>query len=301
MRKVISASRRTDIPAFYSKWLVNRLKAGYVFVQHPFTRRMLHVSLKPEDISAIVFWSKNYSPLLDKLQTIERISPNLFFHFTITSAQELELNTPHFKDAIRDYIFLAKRYSPSRIIWRFDPICITENTPFSIHEERFLQYIDLFNGHASMCIISFVQPYKKVLNNLRKYADQTLCEQTFEDKRKYALQLAMHAEKKNIQLFACCNDYLLSRKILKARCIDGNYLTRVFRSPLESHSAPSRKHCACTKSIDIGAYNTCAHGCLYCYATMDKNIALGVVGAHNPYWNALHKHVDETTICAPSN
>jgi hypothetical protein len=143
MPQVISVSRRTDIPAFYSDWFLNRLKASYVFVQHPFTGKLFGVSLKPEAVSAIVFWSKNYSPLLNKLELIDQTTGNLFFHFTITANRELEANTPDYKEAIGDYLFIAKRYSPERIIWRYDPICITDKLPFDVHEERFSRCAEL--------------------------------------------------------------------------------------------------------------------------------------------------------------
>ncbi|HUL00775.1 MAG TPA: DUF1848 domain-containing protein [Nitrospirota bacterium] len=295
MSHVISASRRTDVPAFYADWFIKRLRSGYVFVQHPFTRKLLRVSLKQDDISTIVFWSKNYSPLLSKLSEIEKITQNLFFHYTITATKELELNTPDYKDSIQDYIFLAKRYSPGRIIWRFDPICVTDKISFAMHEARFIQCIDLLKGHAQKCFISFVHPYKKILNNLQKYTNHTLYEPSMEKKCEFALRLAAHAEKRGLQLFACCNDYLLSEKIMKARCIDGQYLSGIFNSSIDTRPASTRKQCACTKSIDIGAYTTCAHGCIYCYANIDKNAASDTYSIHNPDWNALHMHVDETT------
>ncbi|HEX9135555.1 MAG TPA: DUF1848 family protein, partial [Nitrospirota bacterium] len=138
MPHVISASRRTDIPAFYADWFVNRLKAGSVRVQQPYTKKPICVSLKPEDVDAIVFWSKNYAPLLNKLEAIEETTKNLFFHFTITANRELEFNTPDYKNAIKDYIFINRRYSPEHIIWRYDPICVTDKLSFEIHEERFV-------------------------------------------------------------------------------------------------------------------------------------------------------------------
>jgi hypothetical protein len=100
MPQVISVSRRTDIPAFYTDWFVNRLKAGTVHVQQPYTNKLIRVSLAPEDVSAIVFWSKDYAPLLHKLEAIEKITKNLFFHFTITANRELESDTPGYRDAI---------------------------------------------------------------------------------------------------------------------------------------------------------------------------------------------------------
>ena len=126
MAPVISASRRTDIPGFYSEWFVNRLRAGFVYVQQPYSGRMSRVSLLPGDVSALVFWSKNYGPLLGRLEDVEKTTRNLFFHFTITGNHELEFHVPDPKEAIRDYIHIARRYSPDHIIWRYDPVCITD-------------------------------------------------------------------------------------------------------------------------------------------------------------------------------
>jgi hypothetical protein len=296
MPQVISASRRTDIPAFYADWLLNRLKAGYTYVQHPYTRKLLRVSLQQDDVSAIVFWSKNYAPLLSKLESLECTTKNLYFHFTITSLKELESDTPEVQDAIRDYIFLAKRYSPDQIVWRYDPICITDKLSFEIFMERFVRCADVLKGHARKCIISFVHSYKKVLSNFQKYSTHALLDVSDEKKRGYALQLANHAEKYGIQIFACCNNYLISEKISKAACIDGKLLSALFNAPLDVRPASSRKECACSKSIDIGAYDTCNHGCVYCYATADKNKAAKAFQHHDPEWNSLTKHVEESEV-----
>jgi DNA repair photolyase len=293
MPQIISASRRTDIPAFYSEWFVNRLKAGSVYVQQPYTRKLFRVSLRPEDVSAIVFWSKNYAPLLNKLDKIEQTTKNLYFHFTITANQELELHTPAYKDAVRDYIFLSQRYSAEQLAWRFDPICLTDKLPFEAYEKRFVQCAERLKGHTRHCIISFAHPYKKTIANLQKYAQQAMLELSEEKKKEYALRLAARAEQYGIRLFACCNDYLVSDSILKARCIDGHALSEIFKTPLDTRTAASRKECGCAKSTDLGAYDTCAHGCLYCYANADTNKAITTRKRHNPEWNALMMQVDE--------
>ena len=293
MPQILSVSRRTDIPAFYTEWFINRLKAGSVYVQQPYTRKLFRVSLQPEDVSAIVFWSKNYAPLLNMLDRIEQTTKNLFFHFTITANQELELHTPDYKDAVRDYIFLSQRYSAEQLAWRFDPICLTDKLLFEAYEERFVQCAEQLKGHTRSCIISFAHPYKKANANLQKYAQQAMLELSEEKKKGYALRLAARAEQYGIRLFACCNDYLLSEKILKARCIDGHALSALFKTPFDTRTASSRKECACTKSTDLGAYDTCAHGCLYCYANADTNKAIAARKQHNPEWNALMMQVDE--------
>jgi hypothetical protein len=138
MQNIISVSRRTDIPAFYVDWFVKRLKKRFVIVQHPYTKMMHSISLMPEDILGIVFWSKNFSPLLSRIEEIEKVTRRLFFHFTITGmSKDIELLTPPFEQAVEDFIFLARRYSPDHIIWRFDPICITDKISFREQRELF--------------------------------------------------------------------------------------------------------------------------------------------------------------------
>lgn len=295
-KHVISASRRTDIPGFYSDWFVTRLKAGFVYVEQPYNRKIMRVSLKPEDISAIFFWSKNYRPMLNKLDAIERTTRNLFFHFTITANKELEFNTPDHREAIQDYIFIARRYSPDHIIWRYDPICITDKLSYEMHEERFLECAGLLKGYVKRCIVSFVQPYKKALANFKKYTDHTIADLSADLKRDYAERLAEKAAAFGIQLYACCNDHLLSDRIYKGSCIDGLYLSSLFKASIDIRSAATRKECGCTKSLDIGAYDTCAHECVYCYANVDKNKARSIQQKHDPEWNSLKMQVDEDVV-----
>jgi DNA repair photolyase len=292
MPHVISASRRTDIPAFYSDWFLNRLRAGHVFVKNPYSQKFSRVSLSPEDVSAVVFWSKNYSPLLSRLDPIEQFTKDLFFHFTITANRDMESTVPDCRDTIKDYLFLARRYSPEQVIWRFDPICITDKQTFEDHEERFMRCAELLRGHARECIISFVHPYKKVLASLKKNTDRIMPELSREKKREYALRLAQRAAQYGIRILSCCNDYLLSKEIQKASCIDGRQLSNIFSTPIDTRPAATRKECGCTKSIDIGAYDTCAHGCLYCYANADPERGKSAYLRHDPAWNALGMNVE---------
>jgi hypothetical protein len=296
MPQVISASRRTDIPGFFSEWFLNRLKAGYVYVQQPYSGKMNRVSLRPGDISAVFFCSKNYAPLLNRLEVLEKTTRNLFFHFTITSNRELEFHTPDYREAIKDYIHIARRYSPDHIIWRYDPICITDKLSFETHLERFVRCAELLNGHATRCIISFAHPYKKALANFRKYTTHTLEDVAPGLKREYAARLSGEAEKFGIELYACCSDELVSEKIQKARCVDGKYLSRLFQTAIDARPAATRKECRCTRSVDIGAYDTCAHGCVYCYANMDKERACRIQQEHDPGWNSLRTNVNEDSF-----
>ncbi len=293
MSRIISASRRTDIPAFYSEWFINRLRSGYLYVKHPYSGRWIYVSLKPEDVGAIVFWSKNFSPLLSRLEHVERVTKNLFFHFTITGNRALETATPEADGAIKDFIYLSKRYSPQHIIWRFDPICITDKMDFSVYEDLFVSTAEKLKGYVRFCYISFMNPYKKVIKNFQRYTDHEPSELSEDEKRHYAHRLSDIASRYGIRIHACCNDYLLSDRVHKASCINGAYLSFLFMTALDTSETPTRKECACTKSLDIGAYDTCAHGCIYCYANTDKEKAVEAVKRHNPEWNSLVEDVTE--------
>ncbi len=296
MSQIISASRRTDIPAFYPEWFIRRLRAGSVVVRQPYSGRYAEVSLAPGDVGAFVFWSKNYAPLLSHLERVEQVSKNLFFHFTITANRELEPDVPDPRGSIRDYRYLCKRYSSAQVLWRFDPLCITDKLTYEIHEERFRLCAEQLQGTARKCIISFVHPYKKVLANMAKEGGHRLDDPAPHLKRNYALRLAAWAEHFGIRLLSCCNDFLLSESIGKAACIDGNYLSDVFGADFDLRPSSIRRECACTKSVDIGAYDTCAHGCLYCYANTDRDRARAAVLQHDPLWNALSGHVPEEKI-----
>jgi len=291
MKLIISASRRTDIPAFYTDWFLNRLKTGFVYVRHPFTKKWKKVSLKPEDVGLVVFWSKNYSPLLRRIEEIEKIIPNLFFHFTITGNVILEPNVPNYTEAIKDFIFISKRYSPKNIIWRFDPICITDKLSFSYYQDKFIKCAEKLQYYTQTCYISFANLYKKVLINFRKYTDQIPLEISQVEQRRFAYKLAEAVERYNIKLYACCNNYLLSEKVKKASCINGYYLANHFNIPIQIKPAATRKECACTKSIDIGAYDTCVHGCVYCYANLNKEKAEKFYKNFSLDWNSMEKNV----------
>ena len=296
MKNIISVSRRTDIPAFYTDWFIRRLTEQYVFVKNPYTKEFVCISLRPEDILGIVFWSKNFSSLLSRIDDVEKATKRLFFHFTITGlSKDIEINTPSYKEAIKDLIFIAKRYSPSNIIWRFDPICITDKISFQEHIESFRQCAEKLKGYVHTCYISFVHPYYKAIKNFPKYTTHKLLDICIEEKKGYSRQLAILARQYGLQIYACCNDYLLSDDVLKGGCININYLSSVWGLERLSNekSTPTRKECICTKSIDIGAYDTCPHGCIYCYANSDKEKSTSFYKNHNPEWNALDGDVED--------
>ena len=295
LKNVISISRRTDIPAFYADWFVERIRQGAVFAKNPYSGKFSTVSLKPGDVSCFVFWSKDYSPLIPHLGTIEEATKNLYFHLTITGMPDsLESNTPPPEDALHDFRYLAGRYSPDHVMWRFDPICVTDKLPFEFFEEMFVTCAEKVRGYCRNCVISFVHAYKKVQANFENYSDHILMDVPEGARKHYAQRLGKIAERYGIKLHACCNDHLLSDTVHKGRCINGASLERLMRDPsITTQQAPTRRACACTKSIDIGAYDTCPHGCLYCYANADREKSRAACLRQDVAWNALGADVDE--------
>jgi DNA repair photolyase len=290
IKYIISVSRRTDIPAFFSEWFINRLKDGFAYYKNPFRNEYVYVSLKSADIIGFVFWSKNFSPLLSKLESIEKISKNLFFHFTITGLpNDIEINVPPPSETLKDLIYLAKRYSYKNVVWRFDPICITNRITFQQHLNNFIYCAERLKGYIQNCYISFVHPYARVLKNFKKYTSHSLIFNTTQERKYYSSILSQIAEQFGIKIFACCNDDIVSGNIMKGSCINLNTLADVWllRNVPKVKIAPTRTGCACTRSLDIGAYNTCHHGCIYCYANCDKEKALSFINTHNPYSLAL--------------
>lgn len=284
---IISVSRRTDIPAFYPKWFMERVRAGFVKYRNPFSGQIYQISLKPEDVVCFVFWSKNYKPLLPYLDELHQRGFDFYFHFTITGLpRALEQHVIAPSRAIQTLQFLSDTWGPNRVHWRFDPIIVSDITPLSFYLQQFEKIAVQLTGYTTQCIFSFAQFYTKVLRNLIELTKlQGICIYDIDrvEKIKLAESLADIAHANGIRMLACCNDFLLSEKIQKAHCVDGHLIAELF--PHKSFQAglnSTRKECGCTDSRDIGEYDTCPHGCVYCYANKSPLIALKHFRRHNP-------------------
>ena len=280
---IISASRRTDIPAFYSTWLLNRLQAGYVLVRNPFNpHQVSRVLLDPDVVDGIVFWTKNPAPMLERLEEIDRLGYRFFFQFTITAYDHsLEKNVPTMAAVIATFRDLAARISPERVLWRFDPILFTPVFTPAYHLHWFDHLAAQLHGSTSRCTISFLSMYAKCKRNLQGLELLALDERK---RMQFVAQLAAIAKKYQIQLLACCDSFLQEQGgITAARCIDGQLLASILGEPLRvSKAAGQRPGCGCVASIDIGAYNTCPHGCRYCYANSSEQLGTQNFASHDP-------------------
>jgi len=280
---IISASRRTDIPAFYSEWFYNRLKDGFVYVKNPMNHRQISkISLKPDVVDCIVFWTKNPKKMIPDIKIIDNLGIAYYFQFTLNSYdQEIETNVPLKTGLIDTFINLSERIGKNRVIWRYDPILLTEKVTIDYHIKYFKYLASKLHKYTNKCIISFVDFYKKCQRNLKPINPIEFNDQI---KLQLAESLQAIALKYDLILETCSEDIELSSiGITHGKCIDDELIQGLCRGKIKiGKDKNQREACGCVTSIDIGAYNTCEHGCLYCYANYNQDIVLKNIEKHNP-------------------
>ncbi len=286
--EIISASRRTDIPAFYMPWFMNRLRAGTVGYLHPFSGKICTVSLRPEDVHSIVFWSKFYGPFLPHLGELQQRGYRFYCHYTITGApRTLEPRAPDWRRAVKIARELAARTGPRQVLWRFDPIVFTSELGADFYLGRFRELARALAGATERCYFSFATFYGKVARQLHR-AGIRYYAPPLAEKQALSAALADIAGEHGITLYACCQDALATGKVQKAHCVDGELLAELFPDrPPVNEARPTRQQCGCVVSRDIGMYDTCRFGCTYCYANRSYEAALARARAHDPAGETL--------------
>lgn len=280
---IISASRRTDIPAFYGPWLVNRLRAGSVMVRNPFNRHQVtRVRLTPQETGCLVLWTKNPAPLLPHLQTITELGYSMVFHYTLTGCDPaLEPGLPSLEERIATFRALSGILGPQRVLWRFDPIVLTKAQGPQDWLHRFADLAGRLNGVTKQCTISFVSLYAKCRRHLAGIGLLNVEEAV---KRALVSGMAQFATCHGIRLVACCDPFVAGQcGIEQAHCIDAMQLGVLLgRDLVAGKDTGQRPGCGCSRSIDIGAYDSCSHGCRYCYATTSFQAAGRNMSFHDP-------------------
>ncbi len=273
MKQVISASRRTDIPAFYLPWFIQQIRQGFVDVPNPFDRKDIkRVSLAPQNVAWLVFWSRNYQIFLKNFQFFQPY--RLFFHFTINPPQKiLEPDMIHPNHALRQMEKLVNLYGPEVIIWRYDPLIFFRHhgqLESNHHLSVFKEYLNSVSQLGiSNCYTSFACLYPKVKRRTKNLPSLEWVE--IENRTRFNIlhEMVELAFSKGVNIYSCSNDVLLRLKgIKKGHCINGQLLNKLGQEPVSEEPAPSRPDCGCTHSIDIGDYvkTRCKYHCLYCYA-----------------------------------
>jgi len=287
---VISASRATDIPAFHAKWFMNRLREGYCLWENPFnTKQQQYISF--EKCKAFVFWSKNPSPLMPFLSEIEARGYQFYFQYTLNDYEQegLEQRLPKVSQRLATFKKLAERIGKHRVIWRFDPIIISNTLTVDAVLKKIRRLTEAVMHCTEKFVFSYVCWYRKTEHAL-KNNDPSFRPPTQEEMHNLAAGIiAINAElSTSLQIAACAEAIDLEAfGIAKNRCVDDTLLLRLCPEnkeilhfcgikktqasllPLADTALKDtgqRALCGCVPSKDIGSYNTCMHLCAYCYA-----------------------------------
>lgn len=298
---ILSASRSTDIPAFYADWFINRIRAGYCRWVNLFNRERFKVSF--EKTRMIVFWSKNPKPMLSRLDELEMLGyKNYYFQVTLNdyTGEGLEPNVPSVEERIETFQALAMRIGKERVVWRYDPLLLSDSLTIDELLERIARIGTALKGFTEKLVFSFadISAYRKVVNNL----SGTGCREfSLEEKNRFAVGLVDLNKKLGLQLATCAEDIdLTCLGINHNKCIDDDLMVRLFHEDylLMEHLGAEydlidgwhvikskkdkgqRKACGCVVSKDIGMYNTCAHLCRYCYANSSDATVLANCKKH---------------------
>lgn len=281
---IVSASYRTDIPALYARWFLQRLAAGEVQVANPYGRKPYTVALRRSEVSGFVFWTRNIGPLLDDLPSIAAIAP-FVVQFTVTGyPRVLEPGVIGAEVAVDQIRAVANRFGPRAVVWRYDPILDTSLTPLAGHRETFARLADALAGSVDEVVVSFTQIYAKTRRNLEAAARRhAFSWREPEDSQKSALidDIAGTAATHGIELRVCTQPDLVAAGATPARCIDAARLSDLAGRTITARTKGNRPGCLCHESRDIGAYDTCPQGCVYCYAVANRAVAKRNLAAHD--------------------
>ena len=259
---IISASRRTDIPAFHMEWMMNRLRAGYCLVRNPMVRNVVYrIDLDPRNVDAIVFVTKNPAPAIPHLREIGSMGYLSLFQVTITPyGKDLEPGVPFKADVADAFKSISDRIGADRMIWRYDPIILNDRLDVDYHRRKFELLCRELEGYTRRCTFSFLDMHTKLRGKAGLRSAST------EEMDAMAEMMVPIADRYGMRLSYCCSRHDLSRYGIEPRgCLDRQQM-RSLNIPFEELDTPLRDGCKCVKNIDIGSYDTCLHNCVYCYA-----------------------------------
>jgi len=283
LKTVISASRRTDIPAFYMPWFMECLQKGRFEVVNPFNNRVRIVSLGPDQVHSIVFWSKDFGPFLkgDYGMRLEEMGYHLFFNFTINSAIPiLEPAVPALDKRIEQLNVLSRRISPRAINWRFDPLSFF-GTGDGMPADNLGDFSRIAAAAAGAgierCITSFMDFYPKIERRVKKMGGFAFYDPPIEKKIDTLYQMQDTLMPLGIELQMCCERALLEKlpddlPVKASSCVPNKLLAELYGKGLSMRKDTGQRvkaGCGCGVSVDIGSYQAhpCGHNCLYCYAS----------------------------------
>jgi len=282
---IVSASYRTDIPAFHAAWFLARLEAGFAEVRSPYGGVPYRVPLRPPEATGFVLWTRNIRPLLPELGRVAARAP-FMVQFTITGyPRPLEPHVIDAEAAVAQVQSLRRDWGARAVVWRYDPILISSLTPPETHRAAFAKLAASLQGAVDEVVVSFADLYRKSARNLAAAARQqgfTWRDAEPEEKRALVTEFAAIAAEHHMRLTLCTEPELASVAAQPARCIDAERLSDIAGRAILAREKGNRPGCLCAESRDIGAYDTCAQGCVYCYAVESHDRAARRIKAQDP-------------------
>jgi len=278
-KQIISASRRTDIPAFYAEKFIADFRRGFTEVENSYNHQLYIVSLKPEDVSCIVFWTKNAAPLLPFLDEIQDSGTPFYFQYTINryhhlfARPDVEPNVPHVLETAKTICKIVDKYGKKSVVWRYDPIILSNKWDAEHHLLCFDDVITVLDGNFSRVVTSLFDDYNHSLSRLgsllHKYDITLSSPQEISQQLPILLEgMVKKAKQHNSEVFSCAEEWQ-QYGVKQGSCIDADYIQKSFGIEVnDKKDRGQRPLCGCATSKDIGQYNTCKHGCTYCYATI---------------------------------
>jgi hypothetical protein len=271
---IISASRRTDIPAFFGGWFMDRIQEGSALVKNPVNpNQVSRIALDPDNVECIVFWTKNVKRFIPCLDELDEDGYRYYFQYTLNGyGDDIEKNVDA-EEAADAFIELSKRIGGKRVVWRYDPVIVNGKYSAAYHAGNFGRLCAKLCGFTEKCVISFVDGYRFLADAFREHGIGELSvSQIYE----IADAFSRTAGEYGVALSSCCEAADLSRyNISRGRCVDNELINETFGLNIKyKKDSGQRPGCGCCASRDIGAYNTWLHNCVYCYARRGPRMLL---------------------------
>lgn len=290
---ILSVSRRTDIPNYYSEWFFNRLKDGFLYVRNPMNfHQISEIKISPDVVDCIVFWTKNPLPMMERLDELEAY--NYYFQFTLTGyGNDVERNLPNKKTSVIP-IFqeLSNKIGKEKVVWRYDPIFFSNRYNVQYHLKAFRSIAEALSGYTEKCVISFLDIYPKNKKNMDNLLSYDLSDSEL---REFAKELSNIAKENHIKIGSCAEKVDLDEYgIIHNSCIDKELIEKIIGCKLKINKDKNQRiECGCVESVEVGTYNTCKNGCIYCYANYSAKSVESNFQKYDPLSPLLCGHIEK--------
>lgn len=290
---ILSVSRRTDIPNYYSEWFFNRLKDGFLYVRNPMNfHQISEIKISPDVVDCIVFWTKNPLPMMERLDELEAY--NYYFQFTLTGyGNDVERNLPNKKTSVIP-IFqeLSNKIGKEKVVWRYDPIFFSNRYNVQYHLKAFRSIAEALSVYTEKCVISFLDIYPKNKKNMDNLLSYDLSDSEL---REFAKELSNIAKENHIKIGSCAEKVDLDEYgIIHNSCIDKELIEKIIGCKLKINKDKNQRiECGCVESVEVGTYNTCKNGCVYCYANYSAKSVESNFQKYDPLSPLLCGHIEK--------